>query len=327
MSASTLELEQLSPLRVTLGRLLAVRQTKFQTTWHDRQMGISIHPRQPENLPPWQLTLEVNGHPLDAFISNKLLDHLLPEDMDHRIADELPDDLFLAALTFAMTPLLQEVSQRLGTGILLTGFEQSDVSMMLPTLGLDMSIDGISTQIQLELNDLLLAIINSLPAHQTAIMPDIPFWASLELGRTRVPDADLRSLATGDVVFLDEHISGQQLIIRVNRHIAFLAEAEGTRITIKQRLQTMDDQAPAENQAPEEAGVNLNDLAVDLTFEVGQQQMSAAELQGLQSGYVFELDRPIEQPVRVRANGKMIAECSLVQIDNRLGARITRLVD
>ena len=47
----------------------------------------------------------------------------------------------------------------------------------------------------------------------------------------------------------------------------------------------------------------------------------------MQPGYVFDLDRPIEQPVQIRANGKLIAQCELVQIDNRLGARITTLND
>ena len=330
MKSIPLELESLSPLRVTLGRLLSSRKASFQASWHDRPLELAINPEQPENLPPWQLSLEINGQPLEVFISNKFLDHLLPDQMNHKAAGRLPEDLLLAALEHSLTPLLQMFSQSIGLSIVFTEFEPTDVSMIQSTLALDVSVDGVKTQIQLELNDLVLGIINAFPAHLTARMPDIPFWASLELGRTRLPLSDLERLENGDVVFLDQHVSGQQLILRVNRQLAFLGEASGTQVTIKQRLQAMDEQA--EQQTPqdnsqESSSVDLNDLPVDLMFEVGQQQMSAAELQGIQPGYIFELDRPIEQPVKIRANGKFIGECQLVQIENRLGALVTRLVD
>ena len=323
MNATPLELEELSPLRVTLGKLLASKQTEFHATWQEQSLAICIALEQAENLPAWQLGLEVNGQPLEVYVSHKLLDHLLPGKLDHNAVTRLPEELTLAALTFALSPMLETFSHNLGVSILLTDFDSSDVSMMKPTLGLDVAIGGINTQVQLELNDLLLSIINTLPTHQTAQLPDIPFRTCLELGRTRLTGAELGDLETGDVVFLDEHVSGQQLIVRVNPRVAFLAEASGTQVTIKQRLQAMADEA-TDNQA---AGVDLDDLNVELTFEVGQQQMTAAELQGLQPGYVFDLERPIEQPVKIRANGKLIAECTLVQIDSRLGARITRLAD
>lgn len=73
--------------------------------------------------------------------------------------------------------------------------------------------------------------------------------------------------------------------------------------------------------------IDLSDIDVELVFEVGRQQFSAEEVQSLQPGHIFDLDRPIEQPVRVKAGGKVIAECQLVQINNRLGARITHIVE
>ena len=85
----------------------------------------------------------------------------------------------------------------------------------------------------------------------------------------------------------------------------------------------MEDDQMHQEQEP----IDLSDIEIDLLFEVGRQQFSAQEVQSLQPGHVFELDRPIEQPVRVRAGGKLIAECQLVQINNRLGARITKIVD
>ncbi len=89
------------------------------------------------------------------------------------------------------------------------------------------------------------------------------------------------------------------------------------------------DEQETEQQASQVSGeharVDLSDMQVELLFELGRQHFTADEILAMQPGYIFDLDRPIEQPVQIRANGKVIAECKLVQIEDRLGAVITGL--
>lgn len=93
-------------------------------------------------------------------------------------------------------------------------------------------------------------------------------------------------------------------------------------------MDNYEEQEQEVQQTSQEAEgmVSLAELDIELLFEIGTQTLSLEDLQSIEPGYVFELDRPLEQPVRVRANGKVIAECQLVQVNNRLGARITRII-
>ena len=158
-----------------------------------------------------------------------------------------------------------------------------------------------------------------LPVQHTEPETDTPFWVGLELGRAWVSQEEAKSLGIGDIVFFHHHVTGQQLIIRVDASTAFLGEANNSQITIKHRMEPMEDEFDENGQ------LDLSNLEVELLFEVGRQMFTTQQLQQLQPGYIFELDRPIEQPVRIRVNGKVIAECQLVQINNRLGARVTQI--
>ena len=62
-----------------------------------------------------------------------------------------------------------------------------------------------------------------------------------------------------------------------------------------------------------------------MIFEVGQQQINMSELNKISIGHIFDLNIPTNNPVKVIVNGKYIADSELVEIENRLGARITKL--
>ncbi len=97
--------------------------------------------------------------------------------------------------------------------------------------------------------------------------------------------------------------------------------------------------APAPTPAPEAAQAatpapmpqqvdhrDVQGLPVKLTFDVGQQELTVGDMGHLSPGYAFELNRDLTSPVTMKANGKPFAECELVSINNKLGARIVRLL-
>lgn len=67
----------------------------------------------------------------------------------------------------------------------------------------------------------------------------------------------------------------------------------------------------------------LDDVQVTLAFEVGQKRIPLKELQTLKRGFTFELDNSIERPITIRANGRIIGVGELLQVDGRIGVRIT----
>lgn len=343
MNPQPLALEALSTAQLELSRLLCGRQRHFSTLINDSEAELELCIQPTGDLPAYTFHLELNGQPYRFFAGSTLLDDLLPENLDHHGLQKLPDDLQLAVLTHAMTPSLLPISEQLGISWSLRELAATSEDQLSATLGMNIRLKDISTRIELPVDELLLTILSTIPAHHPRQLPDIPFWAALEMGHTQLPADTLTTIETGDIVFMDQHVKGQQVIVRINQRTAFLGEVNGTGISILRGYQTMDEYGQEQEVPPEtmeerqehdghempadDTRVDLNDLPVTLMFEVGQQQLTLAELQNMQAGYVFELDRPIQQPVNIRANGKLIGHCELVQIENRLGARITHLHD
>lgn len=331
MAVTSLELPAVSSSELQLSRLLSHRHTQYPFTLGEEQCFLVLGSNKHDLEPEYTVNLTINDQPVHWFINHALLDQLLPSTLDHNAIRKLPDDLSHAALQHAFGPILEIASQASGLTISFTGIEHASSDNEARELCLNLSLAGTKHKSLVTASPFVLEILSHLPAHQQEQTPDISIWANLFLGRSMLSGQEVGDLAVGDVVFLQQHVTGQQLAVRVNKHIAFVGEAEGTTITLRQRMDLMDEQEDLEQKASEAVaeresdGLDLSELTVELLFEIGNQQFTAQEIRDMKPGYVFELDRPIEQPVSVRANGKLIAQCELVQIDNRLGARITKL--
>jgi type III secretion protein Q len=68
----------------------------------------------------------------------------------------------------------------------------------------------------------------------------------------------------------------------------------------------------------------LDDIPVRLTFDVGEREISLGDLKSIQPGYVFNLGRDPRSVVSIRANGRLIGEGELVDIEGRLGVSVLR---
>lgn len=69
----------------------------------------------------------------------------------------------------------------------------------------------------------------------------------------------------------------------------------------------------------------MKQLPVQLVFELGKTQFSLEELDRVAPGYVFDLGLTKNEPVTIYANGVVIGQCEIVEINGRLGARLTRI--
>ena len=156
------------------------------------------------------------------------------------------------------------------------------------------------------------------------------------LGSTRIRLAELRSVAPGDIVSIEDwRAAGAAVVVTAEvggpagRRLAGLAE--GTRITLQQtRDMTMNrhQDAASAATAPPEAGEatldRLDALEVSLRFEVGELQLSLGELKNIRAGHVFELGQPLNRsPVRILAHGNLLGKGTLVAVGDRLGVRVS----
>ena len=65
-------------------------------------------------------------------------------------------------------------------------------------------------------------------------------------------------------------------------------------------------------------------LPVQLVFLAGETEMALRDLRRVAPGYIFDLGRPVDRHVEVRANGRRIGIGELVEIDRRVGVRLLK---
>ncbi|KEQ19780.1 type III secretion system cytoplasmic ring protein SctQ [Endozoicomonas numazuensis] len=338
MEAIPLKFESVSATELQLGQLLCQRKTCYQINLNGIDFTVSLAGLDHQTS-SWQADVELAGYPSKLYLGHQVLDFLLPNKLDHQVIKKLPDDLRAAAISSSLAPIFNFLSQMLGQSVTLNHLkpaEQTDATL----IAVDLETENIHSRIQIEHSQVIENLLKSIPPHQSISLPDIPLWVSLQKGSTVLARSELNHLEKGDIVFLENHVGDSEVIVRIKKNAAFLGTLEDTRVTISQRLQAMEEYSAEEHAEHEEpmpqeaapetpeapaAPIDLHDLPVVLMFEVGEQQLTFAELQHLTPGYVFQLSNPLEAPVRIRANGQLIGKCQLVEIEGRLGARITEL--
>lgn len=67
----------------------------------------------------------------------------------------------------------------------------------------------------------------------------------------------------------------------------------------------------------------LGNLKVRLTAQLGATEISVAELTALQKGATLSLDRLLDQPIDLMAEGHLVAQGTLVAVGDNFGLRIT----
>ena len=73
------------------------------------------------------------------------------------------------------------------------------------------------------------------------------------------------------------------------------------------------------------AAFPMEQLPVVIAFEAGKKELAFEQLQQVHEGYTFELDQKPDEQVQILANGHCIGQGEWVQINDRLGVRVTHL--
>jgi flagellar motor switch protein FliN/FliY len=71
----------------------------------------------------------------------------------------------------------------------------------------------------------------------------------------------------------------------------------------------------------------IYDVPLQVSVELGKATKTIKEILELGPGAVIELDRLAGEPVDMIVNGKLIAKCEVVVINETFGIRITEIVN
>ncbi|MFJ2481353.1 type III secretion system cytoplasmic ring protein SctQ [Pseudomonas sp. NPDC087598] len=187
-----------------------------------------------------------------------------------------------------------------------------------PTLALTLSRGAQRLVIWLEgVPDALLACM---PARPLAELTAIALRLSLQWGPVCLLPAQLHSLATGDLLLLPARHDAASPLLGVveDRPWARFRHHDS-----QLELLAMHNEAPVETT---QDLASLDQLPVQVSFEVGRQTLDLHTLVTLQPGSLIDLATPLEGEVRILVNQRCLGVGELVSIQDRLGVRITRLL-
>jgi len=71
----------------------------------------------------------------------------------------------------------------------------------------------------------------------------------------------------------------------------------------------------------------LLDIPIELSVELGSANMAIHELLQLVEGSIVELDKLAGEPLDIRANDRLIARGEVVVVDDKIGVRVTDVVN
>ncbi len=132
----------------------------------------------------------------------------------------------------------------------------------------------------------------------------------------------LAAVDLGDVLLpgrlLQEWHLGQCTIWSADRCLG-----QALRQATEVRILTMTPSSTPPPPATPAAPLNVDDLPVQLLFEVGQIASSVGQLRTLGAGFTFELPAVPDRLVTIRANGRVIGQGEIVDLGEKFGVRVT----
>lgn len=144
---------------------------------------------------------------------------------------------------------------------------------------------------------------------------ELPF--SLCIGQTEITESELACLDIGDIIFFQyNYIENNQLSL-------FIAGKPFWRCHLNEHSLTILEMEVDKHMQPNKK--SIQSLPISITFEIGEHVATIEELNQLQENYVFELNSPLDQPVKINANGKTIGIGELVKVTDHIGVRVVTL--
>jgi type III secretion protein Q len=314
----------LSAEHAALARSLARRRSMRHTQGFD--LYIVAPPDDIADPVPFDMTL--GSHAGRITLSRRLLHYLLG--LLDPAAPGAPPDAAALLLELALEPILAGLETRfpsLAVQVLPAG----ETARTEFAIGLAIRQGAIADTLRLDLDlpaaRLVSTALTPLPDWRDPL-PDLPVPLHLRTHSATVTLADLQAACAGDFIPADALPDGDILVVAGER-IAWRAQRDGSRLTIvspRLRPQAIGlERWMIGNEIEAGDSIELDELPVRLSFELGQVELPLAEVSVLGPGHVFDLARDETQPVDILANGRRIGRGRIITVAGSIGVQIVRI--
>lgn len=154
---------------------------------------------------------------------------------------------------------------------------------------------------------------------------DLMFPVQWLLGYVDISIQMLNELEVHDVLMLDVCYANPDLgiILRLSEKLGIRGHVEDNKIIVDEISGEFMNEL---NEQDEERVLLIDGLSIRVSFDIGESQISLSELRNLSQGYIFEMGRDLQHAVTIRANGKVIGEGELIDIEGKTGVVIHRIL-
>jgi len=166
----------------------------------------------------------------------------------------------------------------------------------------------------------LSGLIDNLPRKPLDEWLSVPLDLALQWPIVELPLTLLRTLATGDVLLLP---SSLQDVNHLQGHIQGKPWMTLNLIDSQLEIITMLEASPLEFVGDI---TELEQLPIQVSFEIGRHTLDLQTLATLQPGSLIDLQTPLVGEVRILAGQRCIGTGELVNIEDRFGVRVKRLL-
>lgn len=300
----------------------------------DRVGQLQVYTQGTPRIPPSFISISIllDDHPAwlrltKAFLKARLQGFLSPEQFAG-----LPRELRLALIEAALDDEL-ELLERIGAAsIQITGvaapraLSTDEVSICFALTWQNEAVSPVEGYLSLSAA-LLPRFLNALAKAPTVTNTATAAWESLlgvvrfEAGYTRLPTKNFHSIALGDIVFCDRCLLAQEnfLAIHIMPNVLLKGRLKDNAVMVEDKL---EDPMLTE---PEPSLIDIDAVEINLVFDIGEIKLPLRDLKAIQAGFIFKLNTSLEQPVTMRVHGQAVAQGELIQVDDRIGVRITAL--
>jgi type III secretion system YscQ/HrcQ family protein len=300
-----------------------------------------------------ELTVSINGTEARLFVPPVVMHRAARSFFGLANDHSVPESLVGAAIEATLAPWIARLEKAAGIEIVVRGMGvakpgaagRSALGFRLPGSGVVAIVPP---------TDLVLP---KLPALTWTDGDALVVRAPIVVAEVGVSVAELEQLATGDVIVLPglTAANAAHVQLAISPHTAIIAEVEGDKLTVARAGKSMSNTdaatgakpAPAAKPAASAAkpgaapagtaaaaaappepvvpAAAIEELPLRIVFDLGEIELSLAEVKALVPGQVIDLAREPGHAVRVSVNGRRIGAGEIVEIEGRLGVRITEL--
>jgi type III secretion protein Q len=290
-----------------------------------------------------RVTLSLDGEEGELLLPRKLVDLLIAGVEPALSLDRLRPDRAAILIEFALAASLDALEATLGWRLAFTSIGAPHEGRARPdlvALSFALTFARFGTFIcELRLaSGRALNVIRNLDRSTGFVSADVdlPVPVSLRFAAATLTVGDVRDLAPGDVVIVDEHggADGTAVAVIAEQFVApiQLNSAGGVLTAYPTRgcgspweWSMNNESEPPRRSAPDASG--LDDLPLRIVFEVGRLELSLGDVRQMAPGTVLPLARPFDEALDIVANGRRIGRGEIVRIGDSLGVRVIRLFD